>query len=725
MNGQRAPLDDALRQRAEDLALHGRPVPESLEAMSPAEAKRVLHELRVHQIELEMQNDELRRAQRELEDSRARYFDLYDLAPVGYLTLSGSGVILEANLTAARMLGVSRSHLVKQPLTRFIAPEDQDVYFLCRRRQLSSCELRMLSAKERTWLRLETSTGVDVDGVPLLRMALIDITQRKRAEELQRASEARYRAFFEQSRDALMTLAAPDWRFIDANPATLSLFGFDDVDALRTRSLWDCSPLTQPNGDESAERLRSMLPRALAVGSCFFDWTFMRRDGDFFPASVLLTTMEVDGRPLLQATVRDGSELKSLHARVDQADRLASVGLVAAGVAHEINNPLAHVLYNVESLAQDLPRLADVTRRLASQIGDRGLAEVAAEDAAVLQSSMLDDVVDRAREALSSTQRIRTISRALGSFSRAESSEIGPADVNRSIEAAISMSTGEVKYRARLVKNLGRLPGLQASETRLSQLFLNLLVNAAHAIGDGDVDTQRITIVSWADGANIFVEVTDTGHGIAPADLARVFDAFFTTKASGEGSGLGLAICKSIVAELDGSLSVQSEPGRGARFTVKFPIRARASTATTATTTTATTTRAHAEPGLRGRVLAIDDEWGIRETVKRVLGREHDVMTLPSAEEALSLLEIDQSFDVIFCDLMMPRFTGMELHQWLLEHAPAMAGQVVFLTGGAFTPKASDYLKTSGVTVIEKPFDADRLRELVSRMISTSNTVVH
>jgi PAS domain S-box-containing protein len=740
-------------QSTEHGAAPGRFVPESLEAMPPAEARRVLHELRVHQIELEMQNEELRRALRALEDSRARYFDLYDLAPIGYVTLSESGQILEANLTAARMLGVSRSALVKQALTRFIAPEDQDVYFLARRRRLSACELRMLAVprgaedasgrsprvfapattpaqgggvveRDRRWVRLEASGGFEGDGAPVQRVVLIDISERKAAEEKTQASEARHRALFEQARDAQMTLAPSTSKIGSVNAATRLLFGIAPDEPLAHSTLADLSPELQPDGRRSVVKLGAIVDAAVVDGSCFFEWVFLRRSGVSFPATVLLSTMELDGQVVLHASVRDESEMKRLQARLGQADRLATMGTIAAGVAHEVNNPLAHVLYNLESLSQDIPRLADVARRCASalvaHVGNGPFTALAGPHAMVLQDGMIEDLIDRAREALSSTQRIRTISRALGNFSRLEGHELVPVDVNRSIEAAISMTIGEVKYRARLVKRLGALPPILASETRLSQLFLNLVINAAHAIVEGDVDQQHITIASWADDDAIYVEVNDSGRGIAADDLPRVFDPFFTTKAAGEGSGLGLAISKSIVAELHGDLRVESQPGKGARFTVKLPIRT-----TTTTATTTTTTTPGPELGLRGRVLAIDDEWGIRETVRRVLGHDHEVITLSSGEDARSLLEIDQAFDVILCDLMMPRFTGMELHLWLSERAPALARQVIFLTGGAFTPKASEYLKISGVSVIEKPFDAERLRELVAHRVAAALNLVH
>jgi PAS domain S-box-containing protein len=194
--------EQALRLRAEALALEraGERTAEA-EALTPEAARRALHELQVHQIELEMQNDELRRTQEELETSRARYFDLYDLAPVGYVTLSEQGLILEANLTAAELLGVPRGSLVKQPLSRFVLREDQDIYYLHRKLLLETgapqvWELRVLKkGAAPVWMRVEASTTREADGTFAWRAVLSDITESKRVERAIQATNAELQEF--------------------------------------------------------------------------------------------------------------------------------------------------------------------------------------------------------------------------------------------------------------------------------------------------------------------------------------------------------------------------------------------------------------------------------------------------------------------------------------------------------------------------------------------------
>lgn len=411
---------------------------------------------------------------------------------------------------------------------------------------------------------------------------------------------------------------------------------------------------------------------------------------------------------------RDITSRKEIESQLAQSDRLSSMGMLAAGVAHEINNPLSYVLYNLESLVAELPRLFDSVRNIVAHVAGGDGAEIGAgvrrESAAALHPAAFNDVLDRFREALSGTHRIRDIARGLGTFSRVEGDQLTPVNLRYVIETALTMCFNEIKYRACVVKDYGNVPPVIASEGRLSQVFLNLLVNAAHAIDEGNVEANEIRVRTWSEGDTVCAEVRDTGQGIAADDLRRIFEPFFSTKKAGTGSGLGLPISRGIVEGYGGTISVESEVGVGTAFTVRLPVRA------VETATPAVAAPPAAEERERGRILIVDDEDGIRAAMVRML-RGHEIVEAGNGEAARDILERDQAFDVILCDMMMPRYSGMDLHAWLCERHPAVAERLIFITGGAFTPRTREYLARVSNLRIEKPFDIVNFKKIVADRI--------
>ncbi|MBW2735990.1 MAG: response regulator, partial [Deltaproteobacteria bacterium] len=411
-----------------------------------------------------------------------------------------------------------------------------------------------------------------------------------------------------------------------------------------------------------------------------------------------------------RAIVVDISERKRLQAQIAQSDRLSSMGVLAAGVGHEINNPLSYVLYNLQTLRDDLPLLRDAMRqlsmRLRETLGSSAYDVVMGDTARMLSPMMLDDMCQRSEQAAEGCGRIRDITRSLRSFTRV-GHEHTLVNLQGVMEGAISMAFNQIKHRARLVKTYGRVSGVMADEGRLSQVFLNVLINAAHAIVDGEVEGNEIKVRTWQEGAEVCVEVSDTGQGIAPGDLDKVFEPFFTTKAVGLGSGLGLSISQSIIEACGGTIEVRSELGEGASFTIRLP-------AETAEDGFITAPFAHSiAPRSGGRVLIVDDERGIRDVIVHML-RGHEVVEAESGAVAKVILENDQGFDLILCDVMMPNGSGIDLHAWLACEHPFLAEQLVFISGGAFTARSREYLSKVENLRLEKPFEVDEFKTFVS-----------
>jgi CheY-like chemotaxis protein len=303
---------------------------------------------------------------------------------------------------------------------------------------------------------------------------------------------------------------------------------------------------------------------------------------------------------------------------------------------------------------------------------------------------------------------MRFIVRDLKIFSRSPAeSTTGPVDVNATIASSLRMAWNEIRHRARLVKALGVVPHVEGNEARLGQVFLNLVVNAAQALPEGHADRHQISVSSSVEDGRVVVSVSDTGPGIPPEVIGRIFDAFFTTKPVGVGTGLGLAICQRIVTDMHGELTVTSELGRGSTFRVVLPIALDKPVAVVPVAVVASQVR-------RGRILVVDDEELVARVVTRTLTKDHDVVSLVNARDALALCTRER-FDLILCDLMMPEMTGIDFHRELSRLVPEQAQRIVFLTGGAFTPEARRFLSETPREYLEKPYDPGDLRAIVQR----------
>ncbi len=407
-------------------------------------------------------------------------------------------------------------------------------------------------------------------------------------------------------------------------------------------------------------------------------------------------------RGLVYAAARDVTEQKRTEARLAKAterqellqrqlifaERMASVGTLAAGVAHEINNPLAFVAANAAMIVEEL---------------DRATGEQLQERA--------EELREMARDVQMGAERIRKIVRALKTFSRAEEQKLSLTEVGPVLELAINMTHGEVRHRAQLTRDFRALPPVLADEARLGQVFVNLIVNAAQAIPEGTSDTSEIRIATFVDDAErAVIEVHDNGAGIPAHLIDRVFDPFFTTKPVGTGTGLGLYICHNIVTSMGGQIVVESAEGRGTCVRVLLTPAAADSRSTDAPAARAPASSA------RARVLVVDDEPSVGSALRRVLA-DHDVTVLTSAREGLALLVSGERFDLILSDLMMPDMSGMDLYEQVTLRFPEVAPFIVFLSGGAFTAAGAAFLERVTNPHIEKPFDAGQVRDLVTRIL--------
>ncbi|MBT8454235.1 MAG: response regulator [Deltaproteobacteria bacterium] len=378
---------------------------------------------------------------------------------------------------------------------------------------------------------------------------------------------------------------------------------------------------------------------------------------------------------------RHEHERREMESRLAFADRMASIGTLTAGVAHELNNPLMYVLSNLRLTREELDAQADA-------------------EPLELAKQQLD-------EAIHGAIRMQNIVRDLKTFSRVDDEERGNVEVRHVVESSINISWNEIRHRAALERDFGETPTVDANESRLGQVFLNLLINAAQAMPDRSVSDNRITVRTHTDEDGwAVIEVADNGTGIEPDRMSHVFEPFFTTKAVSEGTGLGLSICRDIVRDAGGTIEARSEAGRGSTFVVRLPPSTRADLPQ----------RTQAPPtatiGASATVIVIDDEPLVGRSIRRAL-RGHRVEVFSSGKEAISRLCSDEPFDVVFCDLMMPEVSGMDLFRQVSDRRPDLASRFVFMTGGAFTKKARSFLENTQLSCLEKPFELRQIRELV------------
>ncbi len=357
-----------------------------------------------------------------------------------------------------------------------------------------------------------------------------------------RDSEERYRRSIDSANDAIFAVDPTSFEVLDANRKAGELARCAPPDLIK-RCFLDLYP------DDQRERGREFAARVAAAGEGSLpEIDLASPGGGRLPVSVSASMIVHGAGRFLQLICRDLSERKRMERELVQAEKLSSVGVLAAGILHELSTPLAYVQANLEQAKEDLAVLEEGPRTRALRSG--------------------------IEDALEGSQRATTIVRDLRIFARSNDGKRSAFDVNDAVRMALRMAQHELKHRATVVTELGQVPQVVGQLTEVSQVFLNLLVNAAHAIAPGDPQRNRVQVVTAVQGERALAKVSDTGAGIAPDALTRIFDPFFTTKPAGVGTGLGLAISRDILTRIGGGIRVESTVGRGTTFTVELLLAA-------------------------------------------------------------------------------------------------------------------------------------------------------
>ena len=660
---------------------------------------QVMDQLELHRqrVFLAAQHAALLASQQKLHESEGRLRALFDALSEGVVLQDGAGAITSANPSAERILGLSFEQMIgrKSIDPRWSAthldgaafPGEQHPAMVTLRTGAPATDVGMRIEKpsgERTTIRINTRPLLQREGG--LPGAVVSTFRDTTQEEATTQALSDEKALLST---LLSNLPGISVTVFDDRLRMLSTFGLaNTVEEGISAAAYLGKTILEVEAPENRAGLEAAARRCLAGKSARV--AASRRGRQFEVLLVPLPADRFGWRGLLLS--QETTVVERLREQMARQQRLVTTGTLAAGVGHEINNPLSFVASNLEYLLEELRELSGGS-----------------------PSMRMRELIRAGTEAKEGADRIRKIVRGLQTLARADE-PLAAIDVRSVLEISANMAMHEIRPRATLKMQVGELPLVLADEAGLSQVFVNLIVNAAQAFATADPARNRIWARGSVQGDRLVVEIEDNGPGIALEVLPRIFDPFFTTKPVGQGTGLGLSISYNLVAALGGELTCSTVLGKGTCFRASLPRAVGAIREQDAVAAIA-----GSEP--RGRVLVIDDEEAVLAATARLLLGAHEVVAISDPREALRrLLSGKEQFDVVFCDLMMPYLTGIQVYRRVREESTELADRFVFVSGGVTREEVRIFLDEVPNERLEKPFSSQNLRGIVRRLVGRRAT---
>lgn len=669
-------------------------LPTEVAALTQDHYDRLKHALSYYEDVSQLQRETLLEVRQQLWHAQREYHGLFLTNPAPIAVVDDEGTILKCNSAMIQMFRLDDDY-DKLPNIKALFDQDHDLKKVCTNmsQSISATDCSLRRADETTFIAEVQVLSMRASDQQEHLLMFRDITHHKYTQERLELFEA----VVTQAKDAVhvMRCLGEDkipTETIYINEAFEQMFGYtsEDLQAQELGKLWG------PNAD--VDQLQTHYVQLHKSGYSRYHETFYHKDGT--PLWVDVSTCIIGNHErgcYWLSIMSDASQQKDLIDRMMRIDRILAMGTLAAGIGHEVSNPLTYAKANVEYVRAELEaRQYKANKSMAPKV--RGEWDEHSQD-----------MISALHDAQQGLERASTILEDLRMFAYRREPTEEVVSLNEVIESACSMVNHELNHRAKLSKALEPELYVRGDRGKLEQIIINLLLNAIQALPEHSSTSNHIQVKLYVQGHESVLEVIDNGVGFSEEIKDHIFEPFFTTKTPGEGTGLGLAIVHNIVNVHGGSIEVSSEPGLTC-FRIKLPLDMSAHSA-------------HIEetPVVEQRddkpsILIIDDEPQILRVLERLLQREYQVTTMELAKEGLALLRRGERFDIVLCDVMMPEMNGVAFYKAIHDELPHVLERLVFISGGAFTPETTHFLEMLEAPLIRKPFQFQELLETLEQI---------
>jgi PAS domain S-box-containing protein len=639
---------------------------------------------------------ERKREEEALRQSEENFKALAENANDGILIGTGEeGWHVYANRRAVEITGYPIEELLKTRIRDLAHPDELLKLTERHKKRLAGVEVpkpyeTAIVNKDGIKVPIEISPSRTIWQNQLANIVILrDITERKRAEEI-----LHFTRFALDNAVEAMVCLSQNARYIDANDTFCRSVGYSREELL-SMTAHDIDP------NYSAKIWPEFWEKLKQSGSLTFESYHCTKDGKVFPVEVTVTFFEYKGKEYHCGFARDITERKKIQQLLIQSEKMASIGILTAGIAHEINNPLGYIYSNLEMLLKYYEKgkifYESIKKLIEEDTKDNTILGkfLELENNAKFET-MFKDIKDSVEESIVGVKKVIKIITDLREFARDEKPKMELADINQGIENALNIVWNELKYKAEIIKEFGDIPQIQCDLYKLEQVFINMLINSAHAIENHGI----IKIKTFSKNNFAIIQISDTGKGIPKENILRIFDPFYTTKAPGKGTGLGLSISYKIIEEHNGKIDVDSEISKGTTFTIRLPLK-------------------ESKEFKEYKILIVDDDKNIRTLLKKMIYVYNPLILVKTAKDGFETADLLNTFmpDVIFLDIKMPGINGIEVCKRISSDKKMRNIKVVMITGFANEFSKEKCLKAGAIELLMKPIETKTLCEVLDKII--------